>query len=376
LEYNLQGAAQLAVTEGLEEIKKKLSGKTKKGAIQAALIALNPVNGDVLALVGGESYGVSQFNRAVDAHRQPGSAFKPFVYLAAFELTYERVRASKNPSSEEVFTPATLIRDEPTTFRYGNRTWSPKNYSRKFEGTVTLRQALARSLNVATAKVGEKVGFDRVVALWESLGMSSRLEPYPSLVLGTFEVTPLELAAAYAVIANGGTHVEPRFFTSVLDAQGRTLDAPHFERRRVTHAESTFLVTELMRSVIDEGTGREIRARGFKASAAGKTGTTDDTRDAWFVGFVPDLLAVVWVGYDDNQRLGLTGSQAALPIWTRFMKAAVSGRDKAEFEPPSGITYARIDPSTGKLATASCPTARQEVFITGTEPHQVCTQHQ
>jgi penicillin-binding protein 1B len=318
---------------------------------------------------------VSQFNRAVDARRQPGSAFKPFVYLAAFEQTYERARASRRPSPDEVFTPITFVEDEPTTFRYGNRTWSPQNYSRKFEGTVTLRQALARSLNVATAKVGERVGFDRVVALWESLGMSSRLEPYPSLVLGTFEVTPLELAAAYAVIANGGTRVEPRFFTSVQDADGRTLDSPHYERRPVAHAEATFLVTELMRSVIDEGTGREIRARGFTATAAGKTGTTDDTRDAWFAGFVPDLLAVVWVGYDDNQRLGLTGSQAALLIWTRFMKAAVSGRDKPEFEPPSGITYARIDPSTGKLARASCPMARQEVFITGTEPRQLCPLH-
>jgi penicillin-binding protein 1B len=311
----------------------------------------------------------------VDARRQPGSAFKPFVYLAAFEQTYIRARASKNLPPEKIFTPATLIEDEPTTFRYGNRTWSPKNYSRQFEGTVTIRQALARSLNVATAKVGEKVGFDHVVALWKSFGMSSHLEPYPSLVLGTFELTPLELAAAYAVIANGGTRVAPRFFTSIQDARGRTVDAPHFERRRVVHAESTFLVTELMRSVIDEGTGREIRARGFKAAAAGKTGTTDDTRDAWFVGFVPDLLVVVWVGYDDNQKLGLTGSQAALLIWTRFMKAAVSGRDKPEFEPPSGITYARIDPSTGKLATASCPTAREEVFITGTEPHQLCPLH-
>jgi penicillin-binding protein 1B len=375
LDASLQGAAQVAVTEGLEEIEKKLGAKTPKGDIQAALIALNPVNGDVLALVGGRSYGVSQFNRAVDARRQPGSAFKPFVYLAAFEQTYERTRETKNPSPEDVFTPATRIRDEPTTFRYGNRTWSPKNYDRKFEGTVTLRQALARSLNVATAKLGERVGFERVVSLWESLGMSSRLEPYPSLVLGTFEVTPLELAAAYAVVANGGTRVDPRFFTTIRDAQGRTLDTPRAERHVVAHAESTFLVTELMRSVINEGTGWEIRARGFKAPAAGKTGTTDDTRDAWFVGFVPDLLAVVWVGYDDNRRLGLTGSQAALPIWTRFMKAAVSGRAKSGFDPPSGITYARIDPLTGKLATAACPSPRQEVFITGTEPRQLCTEH-
>jgi penicillin-binding protein 1B len=367
LDYNLQKAAQLAVAEGLEEIQRKLPmGEESKG-VQAALIALDPHNGDVLSLVGGRSYGSSQFNRAVDARRQPGSAFKPFVFLAAFERSYE------NPS--DVFTPATLVKDEPTTFRHGNRTWAPKNYTRRFEGTVTYRQALSRSLNVATAKVGKSVGFERVVSLWDSMGTSSQIEPYPSLVLGTFEVSPMELASAYAVIANGGSRVEPRFFTSIRDAKDRTVDTPQRGRDRIVHRESAFLVTDLMRSVIDEGTGREIRARGFNAPAAGKTGTTDDTRDAWFVGFVPDFLAVVWVGYDDNRRLGLTGSQAALPIWTRFMKSAVAGREKLDFEPPSGITHARIDPASGLLATAACPNARNEVFLTGTEPTKTCTLH-
>lgn len=373
LDFNLQKAAQLAVMEGLDEFEGNLPDGKRDGSVQAALIALDPMSGNVLALVGGRSYGESQFNRAVDARRQPGSAFKPFVFLAAFEHTYRRIQSSSSPS--DFMTPATRVRDEPTTFRYGNRSWSPQNYSRRFEGPVTYRQALARSLNVATAKIGEKVGFDRVVSLWESLETSSRLEPYPSLVLGTFEVTPMELALAYAVIANGGSRVEPRWFSAIRDSQGHTIDAPKTTRREVVHPESAFLVTDLMRSVIDEGTAREIRARGFTAPAAGKTGTTDDTRDAWFVGFVPDLLAVVWVGYDDNRKLSLTGSQAALPIWTRFMKSAVAGREKRDFNPPSGVTYARIDPETGMLATPSCPKARREVFLTGTEPHRPCSAH-
>jgi penicillin-binding protein 1B len=374
LDYYLQSAAQQAVREGLDEIHQKLPGKVTE-AIQASLIAMDPNSGDILALVGGKSYGQSQFNRALDARRQPGSAFKPFVYLAAFEQTYERSRSPGSGSSKTFATPITMINDEPTTFRFGNRTWSPQNYSRRFEGPVTYREALARSLNVATAKVGEKVGYQRVVDLWEAMGMSSRLEPYPSLVLGTFEVTPLELASAYAVIANGGIRVTPRFFKSIQDEKGRTLDQLKTDSRLVVHAESAFLVTSLMQSVIDEGTGREIRARGFTADVAGKTGTTDDTRDAWFVGFAPDLLAVAWVGYDDNRKLGLTGAQAALPIWTRFMKAAVSGRAKGSFAPPSGITHARIDPATGMIATSACPKARTEVFLTGTEPRRLCTAH-
>lgn len=374
LDYYLQSAAQRAITEGLDEIHKNLPGKVTDD-IQASLLAIDPNSGDILALVGGKSYGQSQFNRALNARRQPGSAFKPFVYLAAFEQTYERTHAPEYGSPRPLATPTTLVNDEPTTFHFGNRSWSPQNYSRRFEGPVTYRQALARSLNVATAKVGEEIGFQRVVELWEAMDMSSRLEPYPSLVLGTFEVTPAELAAAYAVIANGGVRVVPRFFKSIRDENERVLDTPQTPTRRVVHAESAFLVTSILQSAIDEGTGREIRARGFKADVAGKTGTTDDARDAWFVGFVPDLLVVVWVGYDDNRKLGLTGARAALPIWTRFMKAAVSGRPKGSFAPPSGITHARIDPTNGMIATPSCPSAQQEVFLTGTEPRRLCNQH-
>ena len=373
MDRHLQNAAQRAVAEGLVEIEDRLSGNNKPGDVQAALIALDPSQGDVLALVGGRSYGLSQFNRATEARRQPGSAFKPFVYLAAFERSYQ-ASGSGGPSSQ-YFTPATTVRDEPTTIWHGGRAWRPSNYDHRFSGDVTFRQALARSLNVATAKVGQQVGYDRVVQLWDSIGTHSELEPYPSVVLGAFEMTPLDLATAYTVIANHGVRVDPRFFVAVRDNGGRTLDTVESARHAVTGPQSAFLVADMMRSVIDEGTAREARARGFTAVASGKTGTTNDTRDAWFVGFTPDVLAVVWVGYDDNRPLGLSGAQAALPIWTRFMKAAVSGRESGSFKPPAGITFARIDAETGLLARPSCPRPRTETFITGTEPRAFCSRH-
>ena len=369
----LQNAAQRAVTEGLTEIENKLAGNNKPRNVQAAIIAMEPSSGDVLALIGGRSYGTSQFNRATEARRQPGSAFKPFVYLAAFERSYEVARTGGPPT--QLFTPASMVRDEPTTIRYQGRSWQPSNYNHRFAGDVTYRYALSRSLNVATAKVGQAVGYDRVVRLWDAIGTHSDLKPYPSVVLGAFEMTPLDLATAYTVIANHGVRVDPRFFVSVQDERGRTLDRIETARHAVAHPESAFIVTDMMKSVIDQGTAREIRARGFTAVAAGKTGTTNDTRDAWFVGFTPDVLAVVWVGYDDNRPLGLTGSQAALPIWTRFMKATVSGRETEGFEAPAGVTFARIDTDTGLLARPSCPRVRTETFITGTEPRTLCPQH-
>jgi penicillin-binding protein 1B len=357
MDRHLQSAAQSALAEGLGEIHGRLSAPP-----QAALVALSPSTGDVLALVGARSYGESQFNRATEARRQPGSAFKPFVYLAAFE-------------NDPALGPATTVVDEPTTFRQGRSTWTPSNYTGRFEGKVTYRRALSLSLNVATARVGERVGFENVVALWESMGTSSRIEPYPSLVLGSFEVTPLELAAAYAVLASGGKNVRPRFYTSIEDDSGRVLVERGSDSSRVASAEGTYLVTDMLESVVDAGTAREIRARGLRARVAGKTGTTNDTRDAWFVGYTPDVLAVVWVGYDDNRPLGLSGSEAALPIWTRFMKAALEGREKVGFTAPAGVAVVELDPATGRRAKSSCPRKVREVFRTSSAPRELCNLH-
>jgi penicillin-binding protein 1B len=361
MDRHLQSSAQKALVEGLEEIKSKLP-RGASGPPQAALVAMRPATGDVLALVGARSYGASQFNRATEARRQPGSAFKPFVYLAAFE-------------HDTALSPTTTVKDEPRTFRQGGRSWTPSNYTGRFEGSVSYRRALALSLNVATASVGERVGFGRVVDLWHAIGMESRIEPYPSLVLGSFEVTPLELATAYAVLAGRGKRVEPRFFTSVEDTSGKKVAENRPRSRSVVSPESAYLVTDMLRTVIDAGTGREIRSRGLNVDVAGKTGTTNDTKDAWFVGYTPELLAVVWVGYDDNRELGLSGAEAALPIWVRFMKAALAGGDKDSFIPPAGIVAAEIDPATGKRATKSCPRRVREVFRKEAAPRELCPLH-
>ena len=361
MDRHLQSAAQNALVEGLEEIQGRLP-RGVGGPPQAALVAMRPATGDVLALVGARSYGASQFNRATEARRQPGSAFKPFVYLAAFE-------------HDRTVGPTTTVKDEPRTFRQGGRSWTPSNYTGRFEGTVSYRRALALSLNVATASVGERVGFGRVVDLWHSMGIESRIEPYPSLVLGSFEVTPLELATAYAVLAGGGKRVEPRFFTSVEDASGGNVVENGPISRSVVSPESAYLVTDMLRTAIDAGTGREIRSRGLGVDVAGKTGTTNDTRDGWFVGYTPELLAVVWVGYDDNRELGLSGAEAALPIWARFMKAALAGGENDSFVPPPGIVSAEIDPATGKRATKSCPRRVREVFRKEAAPREVCPLH-
>jgi penicillin-binding protein 1B len=361
MDRHLQSAAQQAIVEGLEEIRDRLP-RAAPAPPQAALVAMRPATGDVLALVGARSYGASQFNRATEARRQPGSAFKPFVYLAAFE---------RDPS----LAPTSTVKDEATTFRQGGRPWTPSNYTGRYEGTVTYRRALALSLNAATAKVGARVGFGRIVDLWESLQVGSRIEPYPSVVLGSFEVTPLELAAAYAVLANGGKRVEPRFFTSIEDGSGKTLAENRAKTAPVVTPESAYLVTDMLRSAIDAGTGREIRARSLDAELAGKTGTTNETRDAWFVGYTPELLAVVWVGYDDNRELGLSGAEAALPLWARFMKAALAGGEKSSFATPRGIVAADIDPSTGKRAAKSCLRRVREVFRAASAPREICPIH-
>lgn len=368
LDLHLQRIAQDAVREGLAEVDRLLGKRRQKlPPVQAALIALDPRTGDLLALVGGRSYNQSQFNRAVRSARQPGSAFKPFVYLAAFELAAEERRTD--------LSPATLVVDEPTTFTFENRDYTPSNYEDEYDGEITFRRALAHSRNVATVKVAEAVGFGRVADLWKRIGVSAAPQPYPSIALGAFEVAPLDLATAYTLFPNLGEIRPPRVLSRVVkdgrEIAGVRAPAP----RRVARPDTTYLVVDMMRSVLDEGTGAQARARGFLLDAAGKTGTTNDLRDAWFVGFTPELLAVVWVGLDDNQPLGLSGSQAALPIWTLFMVRALAGRPAVPFEIPEGVSFVEIDRDTGRLALPTCPRVIREAFLTGLEPTETCALH-
>jgi penicillin-binding protein 1B len=329
------------------------------------LIAVDPRTGEILAMVGGRSYNQSQFNRAVVARRQPGSVFKPFVYLAAFERAVAEGRTD--------FTPASLTLDEPATFDFNGQIWEPKNYD-EYDGEITWRQALARSRNLGTIQVGYQVGFDNVAALWRRVGVGTPPQAYPSIALGVFELTPLEVAQAYTLFTNDGA-VRPLHTIDRLAASGKELKPAPVKLKQVARADTTFLVTSMLRSVINEGTGAGARAAGFTADAAGKSGTTNDLRDAWFVGFTPELLTVTWVGYDDNLPLGLSGTTAALPIWTEFMKKALAGRGNRQFSAPEGITWVEIDRDTGKLATPGCPRTMSESFISGTEPTEYCELH-
>jgi penicillin-binding protein 1B len=317
-------------------------------------------------MVGGRNYGQSQFNRVVHALRQPGSVFKPFVYLAAFE---ESVREN------DPVTPATILLDEPFEWRYDARTWRPANYRDRYLGRVTVRQALELSLNSATARLAHRVGLDPIRALAQRMGISSPLPALPSIVLGAQEVSPFEIAQAYAVLANQGLRATPRATKKVVDRAGRVIERRPVEMARVTSPESAYLVTHILEGVLHQGTGRAARQLGFSRPAAGKTGTTNDGRDAWFVGFTPDLLTVVWVGFDERKRLGLTGSEAALPIWARFMKAATAGAPLASFVAPPGVASVRIDPYTGGVATENCPDVIEEAFWKGQEPTEACTVH-
>jgi penicillin-binding protein 1B len=317
-------------------------------------------------MVGGRSYNQSQYNRAVSAKRQPGSVFKPFVYLAAFERAIEEGRTD--------LTPATVVVDEPTEFTFNEQVWTPSNYQNEYDGPITLRRALAHSRNIATIKVAESIGFDNVAALWKKFGIGTPPKGYPSISLGVFEATPFEIATAYTIFPNGGT-IRPLRALERIVSEGKDIPIQLPKEKTVARKDTTFLVTNMMRSVLNEGTAAGARGQGFTLDAAGKTGTTNDLRDAWFVGFTPELLTVVWVGLDDNQPIGLSGAQAALPIWTTFMTRATAGRASQPFDVPEGVVFVDIDKDTGKLATPACPKVFRESFVAGTEPTEPCPIH-
>jgi penicillin-binding protein 1B len=367
LDLHLQRLAQDAVREGLTHVDELLSRRKRRGRAEAVLIAVDPRTGDILAFVGGRSYNQSQYDRAIASRRQPGSVFKPFVYLTAFEQAAADGRTD--------VTPASIVNDEPETFEFDDQVWTPENYEKTYDGPITFRHALAHSRNLATIHVAQAAGYDRVAAFWKKLGVGNAPKAYPSIALGVFEATPYEIATAFTLFPNGGALRPLRHILRITSGGKDVTKRSTAEPRVVARPDTTFLVTNMMRSVINEGTAAGARAAGFTLDAAGKTGTTNDLRDAWFVGFTPELLTVVWVGFDDNQPVGLSGSQAALPIWTQFMMRALGGRASIPFDVPPGIAFVDIDPDTGKLATPNCPRVFREAFLAGTEPLQVCPLH-
>jgi penicillin-binding protein 1B len=374
LDPQLQYAASEAVQIGMQGVDKLLARRyaiwKKQGQaapqVQCALVAMDPHTGEIRALVGGRNYGESQLNHAV-ARRQPGSVFKPFVYAAAFDNSVQNF--------QPVVTPVTTVDDVPTTFDFDGKEYTPNNYGEEFYGTVTVHDALIHSLNVATVKVAEMIGYRRVVDLARQMGLGNNIQATPAVALGAYEMTPIDVAAGYTAFATNGIRAEPLFIRSVIASDGGIEEQNNPQNRVVLDPRVAYLTTSLMEDVINHGTGVSVRYLGFTAPAAGKTGTS---RDGWFAGFTSNLLCVVWIGFDDNRDLGLSGSQTAAPVWGEFMKRAVllpAYRNAQEFDPPAGMIQEVIDPETGQLATPSCPKTVTQYFVSGSEPTQFCELH-
>jgi penicillin-binding protein 1B len=348
LDATLQRAAERAVRSQLDRL--------RTPGVEAALVALDPESGEVLAMVGGRDYGASQFNRATDAHRQPGSAFKPVVALAALEPAQGRT-----PS----FTLASVIQDEPLLVRTPRGPWEPTNYDRTFRGPVTFREAMEQSLNVPFARIGLAVGPERIVTAARRLGVTSPLTAVPSLALGSSEVTLLELVRAYGVFAAGGNLAATRTVLGRGRLGREITDEGPTEVRNVVDPAVAYLVTSTLEGVVARGTGRALNQDGRWEGIAGKTGTSSEWRDAWFVVYSKSLVVGVWVGFDDGRSLHLTGAAAALPIAATFLQQAASEVGREPFEVPEGITEAYVGPADGSWRWGC---GQREVFLAGTEP--------
>jgi penicillin-binding protein 1B len=382
LDPQLQRAAAVAVESGMKNVDALLQKKYEKARkakgkkapdaeepipqAQVALVALDPRTGEIKALIGGRDYGQSQLNHAL-AHRQPGSVFKPFVYAAAFNNAVD--------GAQPLVTPATTVDDEPTVFEFDGQEYTPNNYGERFMGQVTVRQALTNSLNVATVKVAEMVGYGRVVQIARQMGLSSNIKPTPAVALGAYELTPVDVAGAYTAFATMGTRADPMYVKSVSGANGNVLEKNSPTNKLVLDPRVAYLVDSILVDVINKGTGAQVRAKGFTLPAAGKTGTS---RDGWFAGFTNNLVVVIWIGFDDNHDLGLQGGTTAAPMWADFMikATALPGyRDVKTFEKPEGVDTITIDSDTLQVATPSCPVTREDVYIAGSQPTQLCELH-
>ncbi|MBI4396868.1 MAG: PBP1A family penicillin-binding protein [Elusimicrobia bacterium] len=351
-----EGKSKETVTEP-REAKKWLEGASP----ETAVVALDPYTGHVKALVGGRNYNSSPYNRAVLSRRQPGSAFKPILFAAALE-------------SHEA-TLATFLEDQPLRLRLGSREWKPRNYDGKYRGAVSAREALVHSINIPAIHLLEKTGTDAVLELAAALGIRSPLRPNPSLALGTSEVTPLEITTAYAAFVNGGHAVKPLFIRWIEDPRGNVVRRYEPDSRPVLSSETSALMTNVLQDVVERGTGRNARTLGFVGPAAGKTGTSDNHTDAWFIGFTPRLLCGVWRGNDLPASLGRSASALAIPVWVQVMKSAPGRNPAEEFPKNRKLVQVKVDPANGLRARMSCPTPVSELFVRGTAPEDACPDH-
>ncbi|MDQ3282220.1 MAG: PBP1A family penicillin-binding protein [Acidobacteriota bacterium] len=371
IDLDAQDAATRAVESSLASIEKS-SGRLRRHDphLEAALIHVDVPTGEIRALIGGRNYDRSQFNRALRAKRLVGSLFKPFVYLTAFEPSL----------SNQNITPATVVSDTRFVLkRRWSSDWSPRNYDGQYRGNVTVRSALEQSLNAASVRIGLAAGIDPILKTARTLGVQTELEDgNPAILLGAAGIPPIEMAEAYSTIARQGARKAPHAIRFVTDDRGRALEGKEKgDPVQVFPQRDVYLLTHIMEGVVNNGTAAVARGMGFRKIAAGKTGTTNDKRDAWFIGFTPQTLALTWVGFDDNDPTGLSGGEAAVPMWTRYMLAATRNEPNAEFPVPGGVSFVEVDKTSGGLVTASCPRnlVVREAFKQGTEPTQPCAVH-
>jgi penicillin-binding protein 1A len=374
LDLTAQRAAERAVQDRAVAIERETEGEewitrgdgdavAPQTQLEGAMVALDPRTGDIRALVGGRTYRRGAFNRALKARRQPGSAFKPFVYAAALSTG---------------MTPASMVDDEPVEIQNGRQVWAPANYGDEYQGRVTLRRALMHSSNAATVRVSRIVGERRVVDVAHRSGIRSPISVVPAVALGAVEVTPLELVAAYAPFANGGFRVAPRLLRRIERVDGSVVWTSRVDRDSVMDARDAYQLTSMLRSVVDRGTGRAVRNAGITGPVAGKTGTTNDGDDVWFVGYTPTLVAGFWFGYDTPQSLGqnASGGRLAAPAWAQFVREGWHERaSERAWAAPSGMIMVEIDSETGERAGEWCPHRQREWFKPGTEPTAPCREH-
>ncbi len=363
LDTQVQAAAEQALAKGLARLEAgnpSLKRSDPSRQLQGAIVVLQPKTGYVLAMVGGRDYGTSQFNRITQARRQPGSAFKPFVYLSGLDR----------------FTPASRLSNESKSYEVDGTVWKPQNYADIPDKQVSLRTALTKSINIATVDLAVRLGMDHVIRSAKAFGFSTPLEPFLSISLGAAEVIPIELARAYCPFAAEGVLPYPLLMKSVADEKGNVIEQRHMEIEQVISPAKAFIMSSMLRSVVEEGTARSLKDWGIGFPVAGKTGTTSEFRDAWFVGYTPDILALVWVGFDNEESIHATGSSAALPIWADLIKAVPQYVSEEWFRVPPGVVKRRICLESGQLAVPGiCPHQMEEFFLTQNAPQEECPIH-
>lgn len=363
----IQDCAEQAIRNGTEKLDKKYPALRRKGKpLEASIVAIEPFSGKIRAWVGGRDFQRSQFDRVSKAKRQIGSTIKPFVYLTALDGSLNTYKTA---------TAISILSDRPMELELdSNKYWNPENYDHEYRGDVTLRYALENSLNIPSVYISQKFGVNSLARVVEKFKLQEKVKDLPALALGALDTNLLNLTAAYGALANGGIYVEPRLYVSAQDSSGSALEISPLEETRVASEGAVFVLTSILEGVVDRGTGKAIRATGYKGPAAGKTGTTNDARDAWFIGYTPELSVGVWLGFDDNKKMGLTGGTAAAPIWGEFMSCVSKNHSLADFVPPPSVALIDVDPTSGLLFSKDCanPSAVSEYFVRGTEPKYTC----